>query len=1033
MAYRVLLHSMRFLFLSPIVAASYISTLSPAQSVQSEARHFPRGARAVGIPTASYDATTNSYLLGLRNLNGGKQVEYRVDVTASGTIHVTETTTGITPVVGAGVYARLSAPGDADYGSLVLPRAYAANSIVTTLVGHALSPDGTVSIGYEDTFVQPPLSNVVRHKTYSFRLVGKALQVEVATDATDSTPSAPNYAGFSFGGGDFGSTPSATGIVHIPYMDHVPVFVAVTAGTPTFCTRSIDWFVSPASEIVAVTPAVIGTQFVGEVGTAIYKNAQGNLNETVCETGYVVVSDDITDCFMVVDRAPSEYRRLMAGRTVTLCSAIGQFANTETWVQDCAAAGLDEVYHCKWGWAKNPFNVNQPDLVPQAPAIACGTFWGSGANFLSYATACRDANWCFAPYFETGSMGRGLPIGSALIIGNSYFPVDVNPLYNAAQCAHDAVGLPKSGFVQSLFVLDPVLGRTWYDDENVVVDHASREGNLVPVLRRIAGQYGFPTGGAFLDAMSDLPGWHEVDQSGDPNKSRSISQNLAYRDRIFRTTKDALEGPVLGEGSYHQRAGFATFIAGLADGANRTLPTQWIYQGATNNSAGPVLPDYELREVIPLATGNSGMGFEDHFIQLFDPAPPHAPLVHIPLDQPTFLDEWTTTVLSYGHNSHITFPGDNPTVSRTWRDQVRSYFQIGCVAKAMQTSHVTSVRYERNGTEIGLTALLAEHVASPTAGILRDPRLILEFANGLVFKANHGATDWVTTVDGLAVSIPQNGFCAKQGSELLAFSAVPPGSAVRLDYAMVAGQFEMLDRRGSLQDYNGVWTFAGLHVPTGLPGSVLPATVAVVDLRNSQVVFATNGRLLETVYAAVPAPFALELENEGLTITPGRPRIGITAKLRLGSSTGPTKDVTGLVSWSSNDTNVAKVTRMGGVIPVGPGQAKITASFPGVASVDATVDVTNDPDVSRLIVVPGPSGKALCYCLSDGPVTTATFLVRPAGTSTWLTQPARLDPSRKHCQTNLRLLQAGVSYEVQCDVSNGLGSSATNIVTFTAQ
>ena len=90
-------------------------------------------------------------------------------------------------------------------------------------------------------------------------------------------------------------------------------------------------------------------------------------------------------------------------------------------------------------------------------------------------------------------------------------------------------------------------------------------------------------------------------------------QQLSNREVAFQTTKDVMDGPLLGENSHWRARAFETFAAGVLDGTSRKIPIHWSpAQGPPDAQCwdAAVIPDFELTTVLPQATACFGMGWE---------------------------------------------------------------------------------------------------------------------------------------------------------------------------------------------------------------------------------------------------------------------------------------------------------------------------------------------------------------------------------------------------------------------------------------
>lgn len=971
-----------------------------AQASLAGPRLFPRGAQVPGIASTRFDASSTSYLFALRDLNGQTRVEYRLPLRHAnmqrGMLRIEERTSGIVPMEAGGLSYRLAAPPAAGLGAVLSPTQlgnHATNTV--SVVAHSLDPfSGLVRVRMRDSLVDAGVTYVTE-KEYALRLVGMALEITANADPAVRIAADHNYAGFVFGPG--ASLPAPTQLVRVPYMDIVPIFAG---GNPlVFCSRQMDWYMSNGSDTPAVLPSITGTGFEGETSSGYYKNDLGQLNAPIAETAYVIVSRDIHDLFPVVDRPPSEYRKLLAARSVSQCAPGVTYTAAKNWVDRARGLGIDEMQHIKWDWNKWPFNLNDPDFLDATAAVACGAIWGSGAEWLSYVNACGRGNWGFATYFEGGTADPGYPNLTLQLPGS--IPGSVlltsNPAYNAADCVRDAAfGLKKGWNTNQNLAGTNLAGQGHAND--VLAPHL-RPLILRPAVQQIHGPGGWVTGGVHIDAKTEVPAWIEIDQRAGSGFDHSIAETLQSRERWFRQMKDDMTGPLMGENSHWRYRAFETYAAGLVDGTSRKIQVNW------SPSYGPpdatnwdleVIPDYELGEVIPRATGMFGMGWEHHF-----------KIAGYPVSQ-AWQDEWHTTLLSFGHAPFFSTNGDVPNNYWDWQGTVKSHYLLHGLSHALRAAPVSEIRYEdASGGEHALAVALALGLD------LRHPRLVLRTAQGVEVKLNHSATMWQTSVLGVAWQIPMNGFVGAGPNGLLAFSAINPNSGVRADYAFTPGHSQLLDQRGTSQSYAG---FPGplLPVPSGLfhPPVADPQMVIVHDLREDRALYASGFQTATANRTATPVQItALRVDADDTTLLSlGRMRIGLCCTAML--SNGTERDVTGRVTWTSSSSSVA-VSRLGGLLVQGVGPAAITAQLPGTQlTASKLVSVNLYPVLSAVETVGLTATEGLFRCTSDIGCFVSALVLQDLSTQQYLVAWGRADPAQKTLTFHAVGLQPQTSYAV---------------------
>lgn len=1019
-----------------------------AQASLAGPRLFPRGARAAGFQETV--AGANDYRFRLKSHTGQTLVEYRLPLDHAsmlqGVLVVEEMTTGVVPIAGGGLSYRttlppiLPPPGDDEVGTLISAYDLATDPNHTgTLLSHSLDAvSKVVTLRFRDSYMVGG-TPVVSEKTYALRLLGKSLEIRAKSDYSVRSAAQYNHAGFAFGNGS--GLPQPNLAFHLPYMDQFPVFVGVDGAGGVFVSRIVDWYVSNSSQGHFLSPPFVsGAGFGGETTPSYYCNDANppELNAPIDETVYVTVSRDVQDVMAVVDRAPSAYRRHLAHRAVSQSAPRVPYSANTLWVNRARGLEMDDMAHIKWDWSKWPWNLNDPDLMPAAPGVPCGTLWGSASEWLDYANAAAQANWIFAPYFfefpnDPGYQGQILelvwPVTNALI---GTVALAANPAFDANASVRNRFGQPKLGWNTELNLAATNLGGQGVGHPTQVIGPHLRAGNLTPVANAIHGLNGytpFPVAGAHTDAACTLPHWTSIDQRENGGFPKTIAENLKWREVSFGALKDGMDGPLFGENSHFRYHQIESFDAGLLDGTSRKIPRHWSHQqGPSNGQAAEsqdylVVPDFELSEVVTKATGFYGMGYE----QSFDAIPPWGQV-------DPFVDAWDTTLLSYGHAPYFGTNGEVPPGNTNthwdWQRQIRSYYLCHGVSKAMRTSTIEQVRYvDANGSELTLSQALVQ-VALGTMD-LTQPRLKLRFANGLEFKANHSPDPWMTTVldpPTPTYTIPSNGFLAAGPDGLLAFSAINPVGGQRVDYAYEPGHSEMIDLRG--HPGQSVGDFPGALWPGPAPLFSGLETVIVHDLRENNAIYGHYMHSVSVPLGSPPLAQTLKVKiDDTNTMSLGRQRLGVRAVLV--DTADKERDVTGLCAWSSSDPSKIKVNRFGGLTMVTAGSATITATFAPGKVASRVIHATNDPVVTPVVEHALTSNKVLLSFTTDSACASQVDL-RDMSTMGVITLVGRRDPAQKTHHFAIDSLVAGRSYEVTPRATNRLWlTTIGNVYAFT--
>jgi len=756
-----------------------------------------------------------------------------------------------------------------------------------------------------------------------------------------------------------------------------------------------------------VEPAVSGGTFQGETMAAVYRNDAMERNAAVDETAWITVSRSIRDTFPVIDRPPSEYRLHMAGRSVSQNGPGNRYDRALQWVQRAGALGVDRMAQIKWDWHKWPFNLNDPDYLPAAPAAPCGTVWGTAAQWLQYANGALGNGWPLALYFAEDMHDPGYPNLTLQLPGSDPGSrlLTPNTAYVAAQSGRDGAGAPKLGWDTNNNLANTNLKGLGHPTE--VIGPHLRAAKLAGHAARIRGQGGFPTGGAHIDAHTEIPCWMHIDQRAGSGFPRTIAENLRHREASFQAAKDGLEGPLFGENSHWRYRAFESYAAGLLDGTSRKIPIHW------NPAAGPanatswdylVLPDFELLEVLPRAGGFFGMGWEYHYRGSGYPV------------GDAWIDGWHARLLAYGHAPYFSTNGDVTNNYWDWRRTLRSHWVLQGLSGRMRAGRAREVRYVDGG---GAERMLEEALA---LGLdLRFPRLVVRMADGLELKVNCAQAPWTTTVLGRPWTLPSDGFVGAAPDGLLALSAVNPAGGARVDYALEPGVSEAIDRRGAAQFFSG---FPGTHLPIP-PGLFNPPVgeadlLVVRDLRKNQVVYASGFQTAAISLGTAPALVALAVEADDTTkLSLGRLRLGLRAVAT--DANGARRDATGLASWSSSNQAVATVNRWGGVAAAGSaGTARITATL-GALSAWRDVEASPFPVLSPLREEGRFSTRAFFSMETDADCPATALLVYDLAAHTLAWVFGRPDPPRKHHRFAVTGLVAGRDYGVLAVAVNEFG------------
>jgi len=277
------------------------------------------------------------------------------------------------------------------------------------------------------------------------------------------------------------------------------------------------------------------------------------------------------------------------------------------------------------------------------------------------------------------------------------------------------------------------------------------------------------------------------------------------------------------------------------------------------------------------------------------------------------LDRWRAYELSYGRAGHFQTAGAESASNAflSLRQMMLETLLVGALQEAYLTSAIDTIRYRRGGL---LQSFEEVWAAEQSLDAFRDAQLELRYADGLVLWINHARDDWSVDVDGQLFLVPEDGFLGWRASDdLLAFSAIPPGIATRVDYALSPGRYEFIDGRGTPAAFGGISTPSGRLVAHHFAEGLL-----IEEL--------TEDQFTRTELGA-PELLSIRLEPPTAVLAPGE-RIGLTAWAAYAG--GIRRDVTSRVDWSVSAADIARVDRGAVVTGCALGEVQIGGSALGM-------------------------------------------------------------------------------------------------------
>ncbi|MFC1737409.1 hypothetical protein ACFL1X_14955, partial [Candidatus Hydrogenedentota bacterium] len=268
-----------------------------AQAAPEDDYLYPAGALLSGTQTVYHDSSAGEgdYVF---EFDGDERIEYRIDLddagVGEGILRIYEATKDVFPVYTGGLFIHNQV------GNRVTP-AQMLDSVdfVGLLTGHSVNGN-KVTLDAQDTYM-----GVTVQKRYEIELIGKSLQIRAR--ATGSrTHYTKNYAGFGWGWSE--NAANAERVI-IPYMETMGTTMV---NNSFFYQTFIDYTQSHASMIkkMAEPAAYVGgssTQFMNSVYD-YYKRLNDDTLNTADETGWVTVTSNVEDTFVLGTAPDSPYR-----------------------------------------------------------------------------------------------------------------------------------------------------------------------------------------------------------------------------------------------------------------------------------------------------------------------------------------------------------------------------------------------------------------------------------------------------------------------------------------------------------------------------------------------------------------------------------------------------------------------------------------------------------------------------------------------------------------------------------------------------
>jgi hypothetical protein len=739
---------------------------------------LPLGVDEAGTDAVTFDAGANAYKL-THTDSGGVITEYIIDLNApsiqNGSIQVSETTSSTIPAIFGGVSYQ---QGTVSYD------ASAFEALGThTLLGHSSSGD-TVSIDYQDDL--PALSGggtTTHTRTVEYTLRGKSLRVHMFQTDSDHNGD-DNYSGF-FLGTQAALNPALTFTqVRVPYMDQIGISLLSNG---LFFSSFIDVFQSNAQShneatFFAVASAAQNSERM------IYTPGTDNLYKNLDETGWITVSDDVSDCFVRTTFPKGPHADDFADHVAVAYSK--ETINNQVYqtdllnVQRMQNWGMDKVLMWKTHWMWGGQNRRATTHYPADPV------GGTNAELSAAINTAVNGGWRTAMYTDYYS------IDQAEGVDDNPAYSELAPLYiNWDDSVRDFSGNYRKGYGTAV---DPSVphGPLYHSRllaPNRSLKHFKRETAVIMPDYNINANYFDVMTISAPDLIVTGNGANQGVISGDhtsPNVDTLGSAINSYRN-LFIGASDMVNGPSLGEGSFFLfERRFDTFYMGFLDGAWRTLSTGG--EASVPGQSGeeqPIIPDYEVNVVRPVMPGLFGMGQYTRF---------YKPQTHPIPYQDFSAYEYRATEISYGHNGFLmtlSIPANGGDY-HTFAGQIKEYYAMQSFPDEWDASTGAQVEY-RDGLAPG--AWMDLSTAMTTGLNLAAPVVRLTYTNGLTVVVNHSGAN----VSEGGYTLPHNGWTALNPSTgYTNLSVIDAVSGARIDHVIAPG-YEMADANGTPHNFGG--------------------------------------------------------------------------------------------------------------------------------------------------------------------------------------------------------------------------------------
>jgi frataxin-like iron-binding protein CyaY len=851
-------------------------------------------------------------------------------------------------------------------------------------------------------------------KSYTIWLKGKVLKIEFSSPIPPAELDQFNYNGVNLG---LIKNVNNSSEVFIPYMGSIPIVKFKNQENKTlYVSRFFDWYKSNGSEIVSVPPASLGgNAFRFAFEPRYFFNDKNKLLAPVNETLNVLVSQKIEDHFIGLPFSKSPYYDSLSNKMIILVSAL--YPDSYSSYQQHFAAlkhwGLNDLGVIFFQWEKYGLNLLNPERDIPSPIGALPSSLNPGMGSIKVGpsqykngfiidpndpvtkektisafkklTSQLDADSVpFALYQDSGSADphgysnqypineflwmpgwtdfvTGLPVGLVAPTSNSSY-MGLEDYF-----VRDANSVPKGGWDTK----DNLYGSSWNQSGHPLHIISPTHLSKIHEAETKAAHQLFSPQAMFVDARTEVPEGLSIDQVSTSDRAKTIRNAILDSQRAMLKLKEKNAGPLWGENSYYRSKQWDSFESGLWDGRHRHLGLENKYSpqvgddpNATNFQE-KVIPDYELKHVLPKASSHLGMGFEPlhmYYGQIKELQNINDYPFDFDIDSKThvyaFLDSWWTNNITFGHSAFASSNGHVHFNYRTMEGFIREYYLTTPIQAKQRESSIESVKYHSKTGEglVSLDRALELNID------FKNPRIRLKFYNGLEIFVNHqddmkSVELWnVTTQNGLNFDIPSNGFVASDQNGLLIFSALNPTTKNRIEYADVPGKWRMICTRGKsflyeqFQGFPSLQTIEKLHsaVSEGEFSQVqltkaLAHTTIIENYEEGFVLAASGGvwdyqlkRFVEGSVVRTKVDSTLMSQAGEYQLKIPRKNIQVGQKMGL-MMTHTLKDRSGkkhqypftgrAITYSVDPADLAKIDSWGVLSALKPGKISVTAKF----------------------------------------------------------------------------------------------------------